>query len=672
MTRIGRLSTTAANLALALLIIIASLVAFVPFAPFFPVDALDSSWQLALNAALAKGFVFGRDIIFTFGPYGSTYTEQYHPATDTQMLWSSGLLAVAFAMGLICLTQGVQRLIALGFAIFLVLVPRDIQLFTIPFVALLLVCRITTRADHPERITLSLAARLTLALLVLALATLTLVKGSFAVASLAVMVLGCVALAIRGHKSLAFGGAVLFCLTMAALWMIAKQPLGFLPGYFVAQEPIVSGYTAAMNMTGPAWQLALYVGCCVLIGLLNAPALRSSGIAGFMFSAGSAALLFLAFKEGFVRDDLGHACVAGGMLGVAGWITLLFRRRLTTLIGLAIGLAGWFCIDYPQLGISTAMLRQGEIRPTISMGMNDIETPFINAGSGLVTRLVAPDQLKQRYMESLAAIQTEEPLPKLAGTTDIYSSGQSALLANGLDWAPRPVLQSYSAYTPELAYKDAAHLTGMSAPANILFATQPIDEHLPALEDGASWPILLTRYTITGFSGDLAILQRRETASPMDPIADAPSISGVFQLGKPIALPDNTPVVWAKIDVRPTLCGKLLTLFFKPSQLNIAYLFPDGSKQTFRYIAGMGVSGFVAAPVVENATDFAALALPASAHYFAGRQPTSLVISANHGAGWIWRSAFTAQFFTVQFPVQPELSSLFPPLGTRNAGAAQH
>jgi hypothetical protein len=647
LTSLRRLFASASDLALAILIVITSVVIFVPIAPLFPLNTLDSGWAFALNVAVAKGLVFGRDIIFTFGPYASVYTTQYHPATDAQMLWSGGLLAISFAVSLICLGRGVYRLVALGLALFLVFALRDTQFLAIPFTSLLLICRVAMPFDHPMHIKLSLPVVLTLALLIVTLGLLPLVKGTFAVASGMVMALGCLLLVERRHRMLAAGSALLFIVSMSILWTMARQPLAALPNFFLAQAPITTGYTAAMSVPGPEWQIILYVLCCLLLGLWNLRLLYTLGTAGLALLIGFAVLFFLAFKEGFVRDDT-HSLIAAGMLGVAGWAMLLSGQRgFIPLMGLLVGLAGWAAIDRSETGLTAATLARR------------VETPFIVAANALTTRWHSPARLERSYADNVRLIRTAQPLAHLVGTIDIYSFGQSALLANDLNWAPRPVLQSYSAYTPSLARKDADYLARAEAPTTILFALQPVDSRLPSLEDGASWPTLLTRYSILGYDGDLAILRKRTTPTTTNPLANAPEISGTFHLGEPIVLPKHIPVVWARADVRLTLCGKLISLLFKPPHLNISYLLPDGHKQTFRYIAGMGESGFVAAPIIQSTTDFVALALPEAANHFAGSRPVSLSITADHGAGWLWRSSFTAQLFTAHIPAQPSVTSLF-------------
>lgn len=53
----------------------------VPFAPVFPASGLDPSWQLGLNQALVQHLRFGKQVIFTFGPYAFLYTHLYTPQT---------------------------------------------------------------------------------------------------------------------------------------------------------------------------------------------------------------------------------------------------------------------------------------------------------------------------------------------------------------------------------------------------------------------------------------------------------------------------------------------------------------------------------------------------------------------------------------------------------------
>ena len=119
----------------AVLVLIGCAVAIMPFAPYFPGSDLDSAWQFAVNAAVGQGLAFGRELVFTFGPYASLYTLNYHPATDGMAMAASLILAVALAAGLVTLTVERGRLHAVLLAALLSLLwLRDPLFFAVPLV----------------------------------------------------------------------------------------------------------------------------------------------------------------------------------------------------------------------------------------------------------------------------------------------------------------------------------------------------------------------------------------------------------------------------------------------------------------------------------------------------------------------------------------------------------
>jgi hypothetical protein len=320
------------------------------------------------------------------------------------------------------------------------------------------------------------------------------------------------------------------------------------------------------------------------------------------------------------------------------------------ILGLAFCLICWGIIDrhYNDLNFGTITDR--------------VARPFVNSFNGIAARIVGSEIVRRQFDESVAAIRVQQPLPALKGTVDIYSFGQSTLLANGLDWAPRPVVQSYSAYTSSLLEKDAAYLGGSKAPDNIIFAVQPIDGRLGALEDGLSWPALLTRYAPAALIDYMAILRRRREPTTDHVLLEPPVASGAYRLGEEIALPAVSGALWAKVDVAPTFLGKILALVYKLPQLAIEFRTADGTINRFRYIAEMGKTGFVVSPLVKNARDFLALELPETAAYFADDRPQSIKISIVGGTSaqlW-WSENFSLQLFKMNIPPQPEaVAALF-------------
>lgn len=630
-----------------LLVMSGCLAVFVPFAPRFPNSSLDASWMYAINTAVDKGLIFGKDIIFTAGPYASIYTRQYHQATDTQMLWSSSLLAVALGVGLTLLARDRFKITALLIIPFLGLNIGDQLFFCIPLVFILIVYRITLPAENSDSLPATYPVLWSLALLVVALSLLPLIKGTFGIASIVAATFGWVLLMACGRKRLAISGALLFIAGISAFWVNVGQPITYLPAFFAAQAPIIGGYNDAMSISGQVREPIIYVLACCLLAVCHLGWVRSGGFSGAVLAAGVAFLLLLGFKAGFVRHD-GHAVAAGGVVGLTAWILMIGLPGVRPILALAVCLIGWGIIDrhYDDLDFGTIKDR--------------IAWSFVDSANGFATRIARNDILRRQFDESVAAIRLQQPLPPLEGTVDIYSFGQLALLANGLVWAPRPVLQSYSAYTSSLLEKDAAYLAGPKAPDNIIFSVQPIDYRLGALEDGLSWPALLTRYAPTGLIDYMAILRRRPEPTTDQVLRGPPIASGAYRLGEEIALPTVAGALWATVDVKPTLLGNILGLIYKLPQLTIEFRMADGTVNRFRYIAEMGKTGFVVSPLVQNASDFVALELPETAAYFADDRPQAMKISIVGGtsAQWWWREGLSLQLFKMNIPPQPEAGAL--------------
>ena len=634
---------------IALLVVGGCVAVLVPFALRVPDTSLDSGWMYAINAAVERGLVFGRDIIFTFGPYASVYTRQYYPATDIQMLWSSGLLALALAGGLMIAARDRFKLSALLIIPFLGLNIGDQLFFCIPLVFILIVCRAALPATHPASLPLTKPVCWGLGLLIVALGLLPLIKGSFGLASVVVAAFAWGLLMARGEKALATAGVFIFVVAMTAFWAAVGQPIAQLPVFLAAQASIINGYSDAMSFSGPAWAPVIYVIACCLLGLFHYGFFRSGGFAGVALAGGVGALLFLAFKAGFVRQDDSHAMIAPGILGLAGWLLAVGLPGVRPILGLVVCLIGWGIADGRQNGLDFEAFE------------HRIASPFVAATSGVAARIAGSDGLQRRFEESLRKIRHERMAPTLKGTADVYSYGQSALLANGLAWAPRPVLQSYSAYTPSLLEKDAAYLSGPQAPDNVLFSVEPIDDRLGALEDGLSWPALLTRYQPTALIGDVAFLSRRSAPTTDRVVSAAPVVSGVYRLGEEIPLPEVAGALWAKVKAKPTWLGKIFALAYKLPELEMQFHMSDGGVARYRYIAGMGEAGFVISPLVTNAADFLALELPEKAGYFAQSRPQSVAISVVGGSmRWLWRRDLSVELSKMNIPAQPQANaSLF-------------
>jgi hypothetical protein len=222
----------------------------------------------------------------------------------------------------------------------------------------------------------------------------------------------------------------------------------------------------------------------------------------------------------------------------------------------------------------------------------------------------------------------------LAGSADSYPTDQTTLIAAGNEWRPRPVFQSYAAYNENLAARNRDHLVGGSAAENILFRIAPIDARLPSLEDGASWPALLSYYEPTSLSGAFLVLHRR--AKPRDTRAELIG-SGWHELGESVAVPDADSLLFAEILLEPSVTGRLAGAVLRSGRLRITLDLVNGRRETYRLISSMSRTGVLISPLVQDSRDFAMLY--GGTTYLEPRKVRSMTIDPEDHATW-WRRSY--------------------------------
>jgi hypothetical protein len=170
-------------------------------------------------------------------------------------------------------------------------------------------------------------------------------------------------------------------------------------------------------------------------------------------------------------------------------------------------------------------------------------------------------------------------------------------------------MQSYSAYTPELAQMDVKFLQSSNAPENLFFKIAPIDGRYPALDDGRSWLELLTRYDVRGISDTNAtLLVLARSAAPREYHLE-PLTNVAAQFGEMVSVPDaGGDPVWVEMDIRKSLKGSIVSSLYKPPAVLLDVSLRGGRESVFCIIPEMALSGFLLSPFIGNNVAFAALA----------------------------------------------------------------
>ncbi|WP_058535446.1 hypothetical protein [Legionella saoudiensis] len=593
---------------------------FVPFAPKMPASTLDSSWAVGLNQAVVQGLAFGKEIIFTLGPYSFIYTKTYHPALDALMIGGSLYLALSYWLCLLLLMKGFRGSWALAFSFFLFIMvyARDSLLFSYPLLVGLF-CYKNLSSPKP-----SFYFPFWLSLFLAPFGLMILVKGSLLLLCGTISSLCCLFFISNKRRMLALTSLLVPFISMLIFWVSIGQPLINLPTYLSTSILLASDFTEAMSVNGNKDEIILYcLNAIVLLGSIawqkNARGVSKLFLFGIFF-----AFLFISFKAGFARH-YGHALIPGTSIMMATLFLPLLVNNTKLLITLfCVSLNTWYVINnhYTRLSIS-----------------DNFKSNYSSAWHGLKNRISSPNSLEQDFALSMSFLSQQAEFPIFQGTTDIYSYNQSYLIASNNQWSPRPVFQSYSVFNSILAEKNKQHLQGAVQPDNIIFKIEPIDERIPALEDGRSWPLLLANYQPVDLKNDFLYLRKKKESGARKDVATLIA-KEQHLLGESVTVPRVEAPIYVELEINPTLLGRIATLLFKSSQLYMTFTLENGIQRHYRLVANMAKAGFLLSPLIENTTEFTLLYVKNS--YLNEKNVVSLTLSTD--GDLMWKPAYVIHF----------------------------
>ncbi len=582
-------------------LLITILAIFIPLSPLMPERGLDPSWAFSINQAIAQNLVFGKDIVFTYGPYASIYTRYYHPATDNLMVYGSLILGLCFGCSLIYLAKKSSSKWLLIFVLTLTVLTipkglytltRDALFFLYPLIISLIVYRLTLPKDSNKKLEINKYTPFIIGVLFSPFGLLPLIKSTLIIICLAETMLCFSIFWYKKQKNISAIILISFPVSMILFWILTGQPISGLSSYLINVMPIISGYTDSMAIGFEPEEIIFYILASTAILSIIATAKSSSFYSKFFLFSSVGLFLFLAFKAGFIRHD-GHAIICGIAVITATFLLPFVLEHTQFIKVFVFSVFTWAIFDQSYIKTSTKTI------------FDNIKNTYISAYAGLESRVVNNHELYNAFNKKIDSLKLESQLPNLTGTTDIYSYDQADLIASGNQWRPRPVFQSYSTYTPKLAQINASCLISKNAPDNIIFKIQTIDARFPSQDDGLSWPILLANYSPLQSANDYLVLKKNTDVTIPEKIE---FLKKEFKFDSDIAIPDSVEPLFAEIEIKPTLLGRLFLILYKPlSHIKIKVELENGTKEEYRIIPGMASSGFIISPFIDNAKDFSLL-----------------------------------------------------------------
>lgn len=564
--------------------------------PNGPTLELDASWRMVLTEGLVRGWQFGRDLVFTYGPLGFLMGNTYSGVALWPFVVWQAAMSAAFA--LVIYRQGL-RLTGYARAFYW----GGTILFSVAYVdALIMVvmltvsCELVRLAGRPD-------TYWKWCILVL-LAVLSAVKFTNLLAAMFVVaVVSGLELWQRrpgAAARLAFGFGGLFFL----LWILCRQNPTLFPDYVRLSLEISSGYEQTMGLPTPAapfWKALVVFALLAGYGLWHwlAQADRARGFAGALVVG---AFTFLNWKHGFVRADghmIGFFIVA--LVPILAFPTLLDEpARGRRFFRWAFAGAGLLCI----IGLQEAL--PGTVRGALTLLQDKV---WHNAQCSLDFA-----NYRHYFRDRLRVIRGDYDLPLTRAiigqrSVDVFGHLQAIAIVNRFNYTPRPVIQSYSAYTPRLAQLNADFYASDRAPEFVLFRLETIDERYLTLDDSRALYVLLHRYDYIHTEKGFQLWRRRPGA--FDAAATAPRLLRRVELplGQPLDLSAHgRQPLWIEIDVRRSLLGRARDFFYKPPFVRLSLRDSQGNTTIYRMPTPLGRAGFIANPMIEEIGGFMRLA----------------------------------------------------------------
>lgn len=577
---------------------------------------VEASWRAVLSWAFLHNAQFGKDFIFTYGPWGFALNDNYEPGTWALQMIAKAFLVLAVALPLGVLARwGPKHAIGLAVAALLIASAQalDSVLYCLPLLFLV--------TGGPLLFLLAVA---------MALASLT---------KFTVLLVSPIAIcaALLANRPRPIFPAITYAVALPLFWILAGQSLANVPLFIKNSLAIVSAYSemvglfAHSTLTVKLCYAAVAL-CFVVRGILLIKHNRHAAL----LPIAAAILLALLFNANFVRDDEPHLLVA---MSTALLVSLVVTADAAT--GTATDAASGTLPTRTRLATSVAPVLLSILGFAFSSPIADFFPNLAGTAASRFASIAHPGGIVADHQALQRNTLSSGILPNIRGTVDLFGQRQRLLLLDGLQYTPRPVFQSYAVGTPRLAELNL-HFLETSGPDHLLLQLQALDDNFPLLEDALCYREMLVRYEPAGATKTLLDLKRSDIPRTfhLEKLA-----TRTVSLNEPLALPAEGPL-WIEITYAPSLVGKVRQRLYKIPPVYVSLQTADHAER-YRLNRLLTPGGFLISPLVRTPGDFAAL------YSDPGRlpKPTSLTLSTADPSAY--DPAITIVLYRLQYPLLP-------------------
>jgi hypothetical protein len=555
---------------------------------------LDSSHQGALSYFAEKQMQFGPEVIPTYGPLGYLVSEIYDGTFfNRKLIWE--LLSKLVIAGVVIWLA--RHLAILNRVLFLSLIwilsPRFGNSY--PEVLFYLVIAgaglILSRDDRwrPRFVAPLLAF----------LACVSLVKFTLLVCSLWLIVFLSVHWAFKKNWRMCLLLPSAYAALLLLAWRITGQKWVSFPAWIATSLEVSSGYQQSMGVDAAPGILPLAIAVAsVAIALIGISLYNHRGTLLSSFPLlGLAAGYWISWKHGLIRADdhvnlffgfclLSFSCFPAFAICPQSGVRL---RQFLSAVGGVLCVAGIYVQN--------------------SVPSNDGPRPSPSYFVATARDLMFLTRYRTEMNASLSLQKQRFECPHIKAevgksTVDVFGHYQGIALLNDLNYHPRPVFQSYNAYTPFFIRTNADFYRSDAAPSFVISTLYSIDYRLPALDDSEALRVLLFDYELVleekGFLLWRRLAQRRAAIEEV-----TASETREITFGQVVPLAEEN--VWCAIDINESTLGRLRRFLYKPPILFISVTDKEGRSTMYRLLPSIARCGFILDPYLQSQADIIGL-----------------------------------------------------------------
>lgn len=630
--------------------------AFVPFPrqPFLLDDSL--SEKAVLSSAHEQGWHYGKDIVFTYGPWGYLVSRHYFPHQHGVQIVVLTCLSFFTALGACLLAWRIRLFWRILFVTLFVYLTANIdpRADLVLYLAILCwgwLCLITS------------GIRLLFCAFCFALAAVfgVMVKANFlfvAIFSAGVLMTDNL---LKRRRGIAAGLVLGLSAMFATAWLLSGQRLGDLPAFFANAWSIIEGYDQTVGLDAPSTfgrrgiiVAVLAMGAVVTRVLGVGPWTEAVPISRVRWRTAAIMLwllffIFVVWKHGFVRADLYHMGFFFGFIPI-----LVMSLELLP----CASQRAQVCSQ--ALTLSCCLLTVLTLNALFfSSFKSSLAQPFAGLREN-VNALLWPLEYQSRERKQYQQAQKAARLPGLSqvigqASVDVFGQHQCYATFNNLNYHCRPVFQSYLAFNQRLTRLNEQYYLSPVAPRFVLFELDAGDHRFPPLEDARLLRHLLLNFRPVLVEKPFLLLQSNSRSPAKLNLLQ----ENVADLDERLRLPQVTEgLLWVEILLEPNWWGRFKQIFIKPATIRLTFWQKDIKTPLTRSQAPppMLASGFVASPLLLKTHDVEQFLKESHS-----TRPFAFSLELSPEAKRCWKPSFRFKIYSVEKGTETKTETNAPP-----------